>query len=110
MQRLFIETPTFQHNWQQLGMTDNDLRELQSFLLTHPSFAPVIPGSGGARKIRHDRKPKGKSGGIRVIYVDFPEKLKLVLLVAYGKNDKDDLTSKETEIIKALIRRLEKSL
>ena len=52
----------------------------------------------------------GKSGGVRVIYVDFEVYEKIYLLTAYTKNEKDDLTKKERSEIKQLIEVLEQQL
>ena len=52
----------------------------------------------------------GKSGGVRVIYVDFEVYEKIYLLTAYTKNEKDNLTKKERSEIKQLIEVLEQQL
>lgn len=38
------------------------------YLIEHPYAGDVIPGSGGARKLRWAAKGKGKRGGARIIY------------------------------------------
>lgn len=53
---------------------------------------------------------RGKSGGVRVIYVDFEVYEKIYLLTAYTKNEKDNLTKKERSEIKQLIEVLEQQL
>lgn len=53
---------------------------------------------------------RGKSGGVRVIYVDFEVYKKIYLLTAYTKNEKDNLTKKERSEIKQLIEVLEQQL
>lgn len=52
MTRTFIEVPTFVRKWQELGLNDNDLRELQNVLLENPKAGAAIQGTGGMRK-RH---------------------------------------------------------
>ena len=42
---------------------DGDYRALQSSLLLRPEQGPVIPGSGGLRKVRWGSQGKGKRGG-----------------------------------------------
>ena len=39
------------------------------YLIDHPNAGDVIPGAGGARKLRWVAKGKGKRGGARIIYV-----------------------------------------
>lgn len=53
---------------------------------------------------------RGKSGGVRVIYVDFEVYEKIYLLTAYTKNEKDNLTKDEQNEIKKLISILEQQL
>ena len=53
---------------------------------------------------------KGKSGGIRVIYIDFEIYEKIYLLTAYTKNEKENLTKEECNEIRKLISILESQL
>ena len=69
-----------------------------------------MQGTGGVRKMRFAFEHRGKSGGVRVIYVDFEVYEKIYLLTAYTKNEKDDLTKKERSEIKQLIEVLEQQL
>ena len=39
MKRVFIETPSFTKKWYALGFNDDDLAELQQFLITNPEAA-----------------------------------------------------------------------
>lgn len=39
------------------------------YLINHPDAGDVIPGSGGARKLRWAAKGRGKRGGARIIYL-----------------------------------------
>ena len=47
MNRSFIEVPTFTAKWRELGLTDEDLRELQKVLLQNPKKGDSIVGTGG---------------------------------------------------------------
>lgn len=53
---------------------------------------------------------RGKSGSIRVIYVDFEVREKLYLLTAYPKNVKDNLSKAERNSLKQLVEILEHEL
>lgn len=110
MTRTFIELPWFMTKWKSLGMDDADLRRLQSELLSDPKVGAVMRGTGGVRKMRFAFKYQGKSGSIRVIYVDFEAYEKIYLLTAYTKNEKDNLSQKERNEIKELITVLENQL
>lgn len=106
MDRIFLETPIFQKEWQEAGLTDEDLKELQGLLLEHPDCGDVIKGTGGIRKIRVGTAGRGKRGGGRVIYKDFAEFQFLVLLYIYRKTDKIDLSNDEKKAMTTAIEKL----
>ena len=110
MTRSFIELPIFKSRWEALGLNEEDLLRLQIELLAAPKAGDVMQGTGGVRKMRFAFEHRGKSGGVRVIYVDFEVYEKIYLLTAYTKNEKDDLTKKERSEIKQLIEVLEQQL
>ncbi len=110
MTRVFVELPSFQNDWKELGLTDADLRRLHEILLADPRAGKVIQGTGGIRKIRFAFENRGKSGSARVIYVDFLIYEKLYLLTAYSKNEKDNLTKSERNELKKLVEKLEHEL
>jgi hypothetical protein len=94
----FIELDEFQQDWKELGLdVESDLWELQNEVMRDPQAAPVVPGTGGLRKMRFSpsRWKVGKSGAIRVCYVYFKPHRTVLLIMAYGKNRKDNLTAVE---------------
>ena len=66
----------------------------------------MIIGSGGAVKLRFALPGKGKSGGLRIIYIDVAHKEKVYLLLCYSKSDQDDLTNEQKQQLKPLIKTL----
>ena len=110
MTRMFVELPVFRSRWKDLGLTDADLIRLQTELLADTKVGDVMRGTGGVRKMRFAFRHKGKSGSIRVIYIDFEVYEKIYLLTAYTKNEKDNLTQEEQNEIRKLIAMLEKQL
>lgn len=110
MTRIFVELPSFRSDWKALGLTDTDLRRLQEELLANPQAGSVMQGTGGIRKIRFSYEGRGKSGSIRVIYIDFPAYGKLYLLTAYAKNEVENLTKAERNELKKLVEILEQEL
>jgi hypothetical protein len=102
----FIHLDLFDEEWSDLGLGDNDLRELQSAILAAPTRFPVIRGAEGLRKIRFapSRAERGKSGAYRVGYVQLPEFGFILLVTAWGKNDKSDLSAADRRAISAVIR------
>lgn len=106
MNRTFIEVPMFTKKWQELGLTDEELRKLENVLIENPKAGDAIQGTGGLRKIRvaMENKGKGKRGGARVIYVDIEVKEIIYFINVYTKNEKDDLTEDEKKAFKAIIK------
>ena len=93
MERTFIEVPLFTSKWKQLGLTDEDLFQLQDFLLLNPDAGKIMQGTGGIRKLRFALGSTGKSGGIRICYVDFEEYEVIHLITAFAKSEQKNLDS-----------------
>lgn len=110
MTRLFVELPSFRAEWKAMGLTDSDLRRLQEELLANPTIGAVMKGTGGVRKMRFSFEHRGKSGSVRVIYIDFEIREKLYLLTAYPKSEKDNLSKAERNELKKLVEILETEL
>lgn len=110
MTRTFIELPLFRSKWEKLGLTDKDLRRLQEMLLADPKVGAVMRSTGGIRKMRFAFEHQGKSGSVRVIYIDFEVYEKIYLVTAYPKNEKDNLTERERNELRRLIEILENQL
>ena len=106
MTRTFIETPVFTSKWQALGLSDDNLRDLQNILLENPKFGDTISHTSGLRKIRipMENKCKGKRSGARVIYVDVDIKETIYLVNVYTKDEKTDLTPDEKKTLKAVVK------
>ena len=110
MTRSFIELPIFRAKWEKLGLNDADLRRLQEELLADPKVGAVMRGTGGIRKMRFAFEDRGKSGSIRVIYIDFEVYEKIYLITAYPKNEKDNLSKAERNELRELVKVLENQL
>ena len=110
MTREFIILPEFDKAWKHLSLGDNELRDLQQYLCLYPDQGDIMPGTGGLRKLRWAIQRKGKSGGLRVAYIDFIVYEKIYLVTAYKKGEKDNLTKSERNEIKKLITVLEHEL
>ena len=110
MTRVFVELPSFQSDWKDLGLNDNDLRHLQEELLSNPKIGRVMSGTGGVRKMRFAFEHSGKRGGVRVIYVDFDVYEKIYLLTAYPKSEKDNLSRAEQNELREMVGQLEEEL
>lgn len=105
--RKFIHGEIFEKQWKALGLTDDNLRELQSILLENPKLGPVMSGTGRLRKLRYSYGNRGKSHCARICYVDFEIHGIIFLIMVFAKNEMENLSSAEKNKIKALINRLE---
>ncbi|MDR1322712.1 MAG: type II toxin-antitoxin system RelE/ParE family toxin [Gracilibacteraceae bacterium] len=105
-ERMFVHTRVFDKKWADIGCCDDDLLELQKTICENPQLPPVISGTGGVRKIRIALEGHGKSGGARVLYVDFSVKGIVGLLYAYPKNEKESITAEEKKSLKAMVEQI----
>jgi hypothetical protein len=71
MTRTLVRLPEFEKQCKHIELSENDVMEIENALLENPAVGEVMRGTGGLRKFRIALKNSGKSGGIRVIYVDF---------------------------------------
>lgn len=101
----FIETPTFTRLVTSL-LADDEYGEMQYDLLENPERGDLIKGGGGIRKLRYAVQGRGKSGGLRVIYYWIKDKHLIYIYMLHAKSKKDDLTDKETSILRDLVKEL----
>lgn len=106
MIRTFIEVPLFTKRWREIGLTDDDLLQLQIMLLKDPESGPVIEGTGGIRKVRFPLENRGKSDSVRVCYTDFAEYEVTYLITAFTKKDQENLTDEEKSVLRKLVKSL----
>lgn len=56
-----------------------------------PEAGPVIPGSGGIRKLRWGQPGRGKRGGVRIIYYLKRQDGVIWMLTIYAKNEASNI-------------------
>jgi len=66
--------------------TEDDRGEFCSWLIENTEAGDVVTGSGGCRKVRWKRAGTGKSGGVRVIYLNRLPSGVIYLLTIYAKS------------------------
>ena len=108
MKREFIETPSFKKRWYALGFDDDDLAELQQYLIKNPDAGDTMVGTGGLKKIRYAFNGRGKSGSARLCYVDFAAFEKNYLIQVFSKDEKQNLSDTEKKNIKIVVQILKK--
>jgi hypothetical protein len=91
-------------------LSADELAELEFSLATDPTAHPVIPGTNGVRKARWARAGMGKRGGMRVIYFYAIRAELILLLAAYTKNQKENLTNDDKKAIRRAVEGFEQAL
>ncbi len=79
---------------------------MEQAIAANPETGDVIPGLGGIRKIRFRIHNRGKRGGGRAIYFLVLSDDAALMLNAYAKNEKEDLTSADRKALLALVKEL----
>lgn len=107
----FTEADGFRDDWKDLGLSIDQLVELQNVILKAPKGGDTIQGTGGVRKLRFSPEAwkKGKSGAIRVLYVHFDDLGLVGLLVAYAKNEQDNIPAAEKKALRQYVERFRKA-
>jgi len=101
---IFVETPNFTQAVSSL-LSDDDYAALQGSLLKNPDLGNMIVGSGGIRKFRWAAKSRGKRGGARIIYYWAVSAETILMLDAYRKSRKEDLTKDEIKDLRRIVER-----
>jgi mRNA-degrading endonuclease RelE of RelBE toxin-antitoxin system len=99
---VIVETGSFTTRIRIL-LREDDYRHLQAMLAGRPDAGALIPGTGGLRKVRWAGSGRGKRGGIRVIYFWHQATARIVMLLAYAKNERDDLSETQKRALKRVI-------
>jgi hypothetical protein len=106
----FIEFPAFTKRLISLAKerADDVLLEIQNDLLENPKRGPVIEGTLGVRKSRaaDPTRGKGKRSGFRYMYYYIERDGQIFLLMVFNKDEQDNLTKQQKNILSNLIREL----
>jgi hypothetical protein len=105
-----LETRAYISAAKDAGMSEEEMQAVVDTVAANPQAGAVMPGCGGARKLRVARPGSGKSGGYRVITYFGGEDLPVFLLTVFGKNEKANLSGAEKNALAALTKRLRDSL
>ena len=84
-------------------LSDDSRREMEAAIVADPAAAPVMPGTGGIRKLRWAGSGRGKRGGIRTIYFHHAGPEAIYMLTAYAKTARDDLSPSDKRALARLV-------
>jgi mRNA-degrading endonuclease RelE of RelBE toxin-antitoxin system len=94
--RTIIETPTFQKQAEKIW-SQSEREAFIDWIAVNPDAGDVIPGAGGARKVRWAVAGRGKRGGARVIYFNLTQKEIVLLVAVYDKTSQENILPNEIE-------------
>jgi len=92
--RTIIRLPSFERSVKSL-LSEEEQRWVDNTVGERPEAGAVMRDTGGVRKLRVALPGRGKSGGARVIYYYRGAKERVFLILAYPKNEKENLTGAE---------------
>jgi mRNA-degrading endonuclease RelE of RelBE toxin-antitoxin system len=114
----FIRSRKFQEHWSNLGLSDDEYKDLTTTLTEYfrnppannfgrPFPGNVIEGTGGAVKYRYaiEASNEGKSGSYRVIYLIIAKDA-VYFIDVYGKHTQETLSRRDKNAIRKLSREL----
>ncbi len=101
-----IQTPTFLADAKAAGVEDDEREAIVAAIAADPQAGDVIPGTGGARKVRIAGRGKGKSGGYRVITFYAAEDVPVFLLALVSKGQRTDLSQAERNELRTVLGKL----
>lgn len=102
-----IETNAYLKAADDAGMDEEERSAVVDLIAADPETGAVMPGCGGARKLRVRKPGTGKSGGYRVITYFAGTDVPVFLLTVFGKAN---LTKLERNRLAALAKTLKDSL
>lgn len=105
-----IETNAFLRSAKVAGMSEDERQTVVDVIAANPDAGDIMPGCGGARKVRVGRRGAGKSGGYRVVTYYANENVPVFLLTVFPKNMKTNLTKTEQKDFATACKRLVASL
>lgn len=107
----FVYTHGFVREWNRQRLTDEDLQALEESLSRDPGSVPIVPGTGGLRKLRFapPSRHAGKRGALRVGFAFFRLSAVILVVAMFAKNESANFSAAERAAIKAQLLEAERS-
>lgn len=104
----FVELEGFKRDWRDLGLNDDDLRDLQNLIINNPSSS--IPLGSNVYKIRFspERLNRGKDTANRVICIEVIKSNVIYLATAFSKSEEVNISKTEEDTLRAFAKILNK--
>jgi hypothetical protein len=101
-----VETPAFLASAKEEGLSSEDRLRIVDYIARNPKAGELMPGTGGARKVRFAGRGKGKSGGYRIVTFYAGEDIPVFLLDVYGKSSRANLSKAERNELRKVLTAL----
>lgn len=98
-----VETPTYLAQAKRAGVSAEELDAIAAYIAGNPTCGDLVPGTGGARKVRIAPSRRGKRGGYRVIHFFAAGDVPIFLLAIISKGQRADLTQGERNDLRRLL-------
>jgi hypothetical protein len=102
-----IQTPEFLKDAASAGLAEDEQQSMVSALGAEPDMGDMMAGTGGCRKVRWPGRGKGKSGGYRTVHYNGSDDVPVLLMLMFGKDEKDNLSQGERNLLRARMQRYE---
>jgi hypothetical protein len=102
-----IRTSGYIKALKRMSVSNSDIDKLEQVIVSFPEKGDLIQGLKGVRKIRFAIGNRGKSGGGRAIYYLMIGEDAALMITAYPKNEKSDLSASDRKAILSLLKELE---
>lgn len=101
-----VQTRRYLKDMKRLRASIDDVDVLEQTIARDPQCGAVIPGLGGIRKLRFRVGDRGKRGGGCAIYFLMIVDDLAIMLLAYAKSEKEDMTATEKKAALALMKEI----
>ena len=99
-------TANFQREADRAKLSETEIQSIIAAIAADPLKGDLIPGSGGARKLRFARPGGGKSGGYRTVHYFAGDDLPVFLMSLIDKRERGNMTKAETNELAAILQRI----
>jgi hypothetical protein len=101
-----LETVGYRKDCEAAGLTEEERLAIVSTLASNPTAGDLIPGSGGARKLRVAGRGKGKSGGYRVVTYFGGFDVPVFLPALFSKGERGNISKAELNELREILPKI----
>jgi hypothetical protein len=107
--QVVVETMMFLRRAEACGVSGDERAKIVDYIAANPQSGDVIPGTGGARKLRFAAPGRGKRGGYRIITFYGGADIPVFLLSMFTKNEQSDLSQTAKNDLKKILKAIPES-